>query len=544
VATEIEKELFDAVVVGSGYGGAVVACRLAEAALKVCVLERGRAYPPGHFPRREEDEMIWNPDDAAWGPLELRRLGQVTAVAASGLGGGSLLGAGLMRRANEPEIANSGLPLLAENLESHYKRVERRLAVTPYPARAWPYSHTTKTRALARVAHEGEMRTVAAPLATAFASDGEPPNPGEPIAEARPNLHAQPRYTCRLVGECRSGCNYGAKNTLDYTYLTDAQHAGAVLHTGVEVKRIRRLESEYRIECLQPLADALSEGTASSFVPRPMIKEIRARRVVLAAGALGSTQLLLASRQSLLPASSPIGSAMSAELSANGVAIGCNQINGLGRLPWRTDESPARVDPMQGPATTIGLKVVDGDILVHDTGLPEEYRWSGRAAPERVVPRRGWRAIAGRTGHGGKGTEDGPRPLHVWTQSALPLTARGPVAVWGTAKLSRVGLEIDWRAADWDRASLWKALESVAGSLGAVLVRLDDERRSEQVLGGCPMASTPREGVVDPYGAVFGAPGLWVTDGAILPGPLGPHPALTIAALADRCSERILEDPT
>ena len=42
---------FDAIVVGSGFGGSVMAYRLAEAGQSVCVLERGRAYPPGSFTR-------------------------------------------------------------------------------------------------------------------------------------------------------------------------------------------------------------------------------------------------------------------------------------------------------------------------------------------------------------------------------------------------------------------------------------------------------------------------------------------------------------
>jgi cholesterol oxidase len=48
------------------------------------------------------------------------------------------------------------------------------------------------------------------------------------------------------------------------------------------------------------------------------------------------------------------------------------------------------------------------------------------------------------------------------------------------------------------------------------------------------MARTPERGVVDAYGQVFGYPGLSVADGSVMPGPVGPNPSLTIAALADR----------
>jgi cholesterol oxidase len=47
--------------------------------------------------------------------------------------------------------------------------------------------------------------------------------------------------------------------------------------------------------------------------------------------------------------------------------------------------------------------------------------------------------------------------------------------------------------------------------------------------------------VVDTWGEVFDRPGLFVADGAVLPGPVGPNPSLTIAALADRFSARMIE---
>ncbi len=61
-------------------------------------------------------------------------------------------------------------------------------------------------------------------------------------------------------------------------------------------------------------------------------------------------------------------------------------------------------------------------------------------------------------------------------------------------------------------------------------------------LGGCPMGCDASEGVVDAHGEVFGHPDLYVADGSILPGPVGPNPSLTIAAIADRIMERIIEE--
>ncbi|HFQ89567.1 MAG TPA: GMC family oxidoreductase, partial [Desulfobulbus sp.] len=60
-------------------------------------------------------------------------------------------------------------------------------------------------------------------------------------------------------------------------------------------------------------------------------------------------------------------------------------------------------------------------------------------------------------------------------------------------------------------------------------------------LGGCVMAETEQEGVVDVDGQVFGHPGLYVVDASILPTSTGPNPSLTIAAMAERIAERFPE---
>ena len=60
-------------------------------------------------------------------------------------------------------------------------------------------------------------------------------------------------------------------------------------------------------------------------------------------------------------------------------------------------------------------------------------------------------------------------------------------------------------------------------------------------LGGCPMGRNAGEGVVDAWGRVYGVPGMHVADGSVMPGPVGPNPSLTIAALADRFADAIIE---
>jgi cholesterol oxidase len=59
-------------------------------------------------------------------------------------------------------------------------------------------------------------------------------------------------------------------------------------------------------------------------------------------------------------------------------------------------------------------------------------------------------------------------------------------------------------------------------------------------LGGCPMGRNEREGVVDSFGRVFGYPGFVIADGSVMPGPVGPNPSLTIAALAHRFATEMI----
>jgi cholesterol oxidase len=60
-------------------------------------------------------------------------------------------------------------------------------------------------------------------------------------------------------------------------------------------------------------------------------------------------------------------------------------------------------------------------------------------------------------------------------------------------------------------------------------------------LGGSPMGRNDREGVVDTHGQVFNYPGLFVADGSVMPGPVGPNPSLTIAALSDRFADAVIQ---
>src|ERR1700750_1372776 len=86
-------ESFDVVIVGSGFGGGIAACRLAEAGKRVCVLERGRRFAGADFPKDPEDApaAIYHDQVNPDGMLELRMMKDLTVITAAGVGGGSLV---------------------------------------------------------------------------------------------------------------------------------------------------------------------------------------------------------------------------------------------------------------------------------------------------------------------------------------------------------------------------------------------------------------------------------------------------------------------
>ena len=132
----------------------------------------------------------------------------------------------------------------------------------------------------------------------------------------------------------------------------------------------------------------------------------------------------------------------------------------------------------------------------------------------------------------------------------LPLAGMGRDVPDGNLRLQGDRLACDWKI---DRSSAYfsrvrAAHEELAVALGGELSdsplwHLGRRVITAHPLGGCPMGRDERTGVVSDAGQVFGYPGLYVADGSVMPGSVGPNPSLTIAALADRFADRLLAEP-
>jgi cholesterol oxidase len=546
---------FDAVVVGSGFGGSVSAYRLARAGLSVCLLERGKPYPPGSFPRSptELGRNFWDPSKGLYGMFDIWDFAHLEALVSSCLGGGSIIYANVFLRKDPNWFVHEDgedWPVTRADLDPHYDAVEAIVQPHAYPFDVAPYSSTPKTQAMKAAADARNLQWELPKLTITFGNDPNAPVPGEPL-DGPPNLHGARRYGCRLVGECNVGCNFGSKNSLDYNYLSRfVELGGADCRTLAEVKTFAPSPGGFTVDYVQH--------------PGGETHTIRCSRLVLAAGAIGSTYLLLRNADSFPNLSRH---RLGTQFSGNGDLLGF--LSGA-RVRDKNGKSVPRIlDPARGPVITSAIRYPDAldgggappdarGHYVEDGGYPEFASWllEGTGVSNELV--RAVKFLAHRvhdkithSPHSNLSAEisqfigDGSL-----SGSALPLLSMGRERPAGRMHLrDRKWLALDWTAKSSESyyKSLSRSMREIGEALGATYKdnALWYFKRAVTVhpLGGCPMGKTPEQGVVDPFGQVFGCPGLSVADGAVMPGTVGPNPSFTIAALADRFADRTIETP-
>lgn len=557
----------DVVVVGSGFGGSVAAYRLAEAGLSVVLLERGRAYPPGSFARSpaELGRAFWDPSEGLYGLFDIWEFRGFESVVSSGLGGGSLIYANVLLRKDErwfvrenplPGGGYENWPVTRTDLEPHYDAVEQMLGATPYPLDRPAYSGTAKTHAMRQAASKLGVDWQLPPLAVSFAAEpGAEPAIGVPIIEREfGNLHGVPRRTCLLRGECDIGCNDGAKNTLDHTYLSAAQYHGADLRTRCEVRAFRPIAGVgYEVDYVEH--DPANEGKRLDTSALP-VRSIRCERLVLAAGAYGTTYLLLRNRHAFPGLSGALGT----RFCGNGDLL-------TFLLPRRRAGTSRAFAPSSGPVITSAIRIgdeVDGQegragrgFYVEDGGYPGFTDWLvERADVTGTLFRVGefitrWVLARLLGSPNSRVSAEVARLIGQGRLSAgsLPLLGMGRDVPDGVMRLRDGLLDVEWTT----RTSL-AYYERVRETMMAIADKLGTKYVDNPIwffrnivtvhpLGGAPMGRDMGEGVCDSFGEVFGYPGLYIADGAAMPGAVGANPSLTIAAMADRMSTRLVEQP-
>ncbi|WP_437674520.1 GMC oxidoreductase [Sorangium sp. So ce131] len=510
---------YDSVVIGSGFGGAVASCRLAQAGQRVAILERGRRYPMHSFPRD------WGNLSKGWlwregqGLFDVKPINEMLVVQGAGYGGGSLIYANVHLRP-EPDVFAKGWPkgVDREALDPYFDLVGYMLDIKPIGAAggALPAKALLMKKVAKALKREDQFfyPNIAVDL-------------GEPGVVHR-NKFGVPQSGCNHCGECDVGCNIHAKNTLDHNYLALAERHGADVYTQCEVVRIAPTASGYAVTYKDQRQGGLLAG-------------VEATSVFVCAGAVNSTELLLRCRddhRTLPRISARLGHGYSANGDFLALAVCPEEI----------------VKPTSGPTITTGIVFSRGTgedkiwFVLEEGGFPravaqllgliESKARQLRGAGDLLRDDIERRVLEAMRGH-----------LGVTGSNAAVLLAMGRDRADGQIKLRPIdrGLCVKWNSlANLGLYSMEERLcKDVARALGGKLVsspfwEVLHQPVAVHNLGGCIMSDDPEQGVTDPTGQVWGYENLYVLDGALLPASTGVNPSSTIAAVAERNIEAII----
>ncbi len=516
---------YDAVVIGSGYGGGVAAARLARMGLKTAVFEQGRLWQPGDFPtttkaRRRTARLTGRVTLGDPAGLYYLSVGKgLTVFGASGLGGGSLINAGIVLRPDLGYLRNAGWPravvgdgLLVDGLA----RAETMLGVAPVPAP----ERFAKFSGMRRLA-EAAGRPVGLPPMTISHRPGR-------------NVSGIAQDTCRYCGDCWSGCNVGSKNTVAITYIADAINHGADVFCESRVEEISKSSRGWEVIVTDLSAAGLKRRVVS-------------RVVVLAAGTMGTNELLLRARARGLSLSERLGRNFSANgddlVFADGHPAPVNAV-ATGFPP----QAPAGTAPV-GPHSMalIDLGDEDGPLWVHDGTM---LAVMARLAPLDNLLRFNIPTALQILKQGIYGDEMSRSQIlyivsHDDADGRLMLRNNRVVVDWPGYSNGQKRLRAEQKV-----RSMVERMGGRFASNPFTMSAFGGNRIIAHPLGGCAMGETSQLGVVSPEGRVFDPTngpagvhaGLYVCDGSVAPASIGVSPLLTITALAERTMVFVARD--
>lgn len=520
-------DFYDFVVIGSGFGGSVSAMRLAQKGYRVAVLEAGKRYRAGDFAKTNWNapKYFWAPRFRCFGIQNITLLKGVMVLHGAGVGGGSLVYANTLMQPHDQVFDDPawsrGVNWRAE-LAPHYDTARRMLGVTTNPALM-----------------EGEeaLRNVARRMGcedTFHATDvgvyfGEP---GVTVKDPYFDGDGPERTGCILCGGCMVGCRFGAKNTLDQNYLYFAEKWGTRVIPETEATRIVPGAGGYTVETRSTTALFGKKGPT-----------LRAKRVVLAAGVLGTVQLLLRNRDvyRTLPALSP---RLGDFVRTNGESLlGATSFEAHRKLS-RGIAIGAAFHP--NSITKIeGVRYPSGSGAMRLLGVPLTPDGNAFTRPLKLLLHAFLRL---------------PRMLKLlfvrdWARSTVILLVMQSVDQYLKLGLGRSLFGRVVRGAPTDKPvpSYLPVAQEAAQILAQEIHGEPQNIVSEvllrtpataHILGGCCIGDSAESGVIDPRHEVFGYPGLYVCDGSVVPGNLAVNPSLTITAMAERFASSFERSPT
>ncbi|MBV8980134.1 MAG: GMC family oxidoreductase [Acidimicrobiia bacterium] len=477
----------DVVVIGTGAGGAVMAKELAERGHAVLMVEEGEYYNRASFTGRAIDNLRrFYRDSAATGsvgncviPIPMGRL----------VGGSTAINTGTCWRTPDwvlQKWVDRGLSdLTPDRMGPYFERVEHELQVAP-----------------AEAAYLGGVANVIARGCDVLGYSHRPLNRNAP--------------GCDGASVCDFGCPRGAKRSTDVSYVPAALQQGAMLYTGARAERI--LFEEGR-----------AVGVEARSVDGRSRLRVRARATVVACGTLITPAFL--QRQGLHRGRRHVGRNLSIHPASTVSALFDEEIMGYTAIPqgYCIDElqregilpmgASAPIDMGASQFNFVGrqlMDVMENYDRVASFGVMISDRSKGQV----------------RLGPGGR-----PVVLYWFGRRERDLLQRG------MAMVSRVFLAAG-------ASEVYPALHGhrVLRSAGD-LERMETARTAAadylltafHPLGTCRMATHPGDGVVSPTNEVFGIPGLYISDGSVVPSSVAVNPQVTIMALATRAADLLAD---
>jgi cholesterol oxidase len=527
------SEVYDYVIVGSGFGGSVSALRLTEKGYRVLVLERGRRYNAGDFPKSNWNifKHLWMPSLRCYGILGINLLKDIMILNGSGVGGGSLVYAATLIEPSSESFQSEGWQGQVEwesELRPHYETASHMLGVSLNP-KLWPADHL-----LQDIARELDREHTfnPTPLGIFFGAEGQ--TVPDPFFDGQ----GPERTGCIHCGGCMVGCPHEAKNTLDKNYLYLAEKYGARLLPEANVVDIRPLYGEQDDSARY---EVVFEPTTAWFFKDE--QSVQARNVVISGGVLGTLELLLRCRdetRSLPHLSDQLGKLVRSNSEAlMGVTArheGVDYSQGAAITSHFWVDEVTSVEPVRYPKGSslmrnlaVPLISLEGNawkrlgrFIRHTIRYPYDFLkvrllpdWSRDSTILLVM-----QTVENRM-HLRLGRD-------IWTLFRKGLVSERDIKLPIPAVISAGRVVVDRFA---------KAIDGVpASSINEVLL---DTPSTAHILGGCGIGQDEASGVVDSKHETFNYPGLYVVDGSVIPGNLGVNPSLTITAMAERAMSKI-----
>ena len=515
---------FDWIVVGSGFGGSVAALRLAEKGYSVAVLECGRRFGDEDFAASAWNfrRYFWMPRLGLRGILRLTLFKDIFIASGNGVGGGSLGYANTLYRARPAFFTDAQWDGLAEwetELQPHYDTAERMLGVADYEGM------TPADELLREYGEEiGVAETFKHTRVGIFFGPA-----GDEVADPYFGGSGPARTGCVRCGSCMIGCRHGAKNTLVKNYLWFAEKLGVEVIPERQVTEIRPLgpgdgSEGYEVTTEHPGAWL-----------RKRRRSFRARGVVVAAGALGTNQLLAGCKHAgALPR---ISGRLGEVVRTNTESVQAVTVRDDSRDFTRSVAITSSIYP--DPDTHIEVVTYGrgGDALSRlfarftgpGTRVTRPIRWlAGMARHPLQALRLAWPAAWSR------------RTVILLVMqtldTAMSLHARPRLLGRGV----RLQTEQDSERPNpthipaADAATRWFAKRTGGIPQSGITEATLNVPTTAHILGGAVIGPDVSSGVVDARNRVYGYENLLICDGAAVPANPGVNPSLTITALAER----------